>query len=76
MAVANTTFLQFLGKSISYQVSVDKSFDASGFVAESGLVTGVLFELDGSFQFCIKLDGYDYEEFIPYSNMKDIILTA
>ncbi|MEG0198225.1 MAG: hypothetical protein RR676_13715 [Acinetobacter sp.] len=51
-------------------MAVDTSFDESGFVDESGLVTGVLFELNGDFQLCVKIDGYDYEEFIHYSKMK------
>lgn len=70
MTVAHTTLLEFLGKHIKYQVAVDTSFDESGFVEESGLVTGVLFELNGDFQLCVKIDGYDYEEFINFSKMK------
>ena len=67
MTVAHTTVLELLGKHIKYQVAVDTSFDESGFVEESGLVTGVLFELNGDFQLCVKIDGYDYEEFINFS---------
>lgn len=70
MTVAHTTLLEFLGKHIKYQVAVDTSFDESGFVDQSGLVTGVLFELNGDFQLFVKIDGYDYEEFIHYSKMK------
>jgi hypothetical protein len=70
MTVAHTTVLELLGKHIKYQVAVDTSFDESGFVEESGLVTGVLFELNGDFQLCVKIDGYDYEEFINFSKMK------
>ncbi|MDA4972958.1 hypothetical protein PGK32_18665 [Acinetobacter baumannii] len=70
MAVAHTTLLEFLGKHIKYQVAVDTSFDESGFVEESGFVTGVLFEVNGDCQFCVKIDGYDYEEFILFSKMK------
>ncbi|MFM2315635.1 MAG: hypothetical protein RLZZ04_4913 [Cyanobacteriota bacterium] len=70
MTVAHTTVLELLGKHIKYQVAVDTSFDESGFVEESGLVTGVLFELNGDFQLYVKIDGYDYEEFINFSKMK------
>lgn len=70
MAVAHTTLLQFLGKHIQYQLAVDTSFDVSGFVNESGKVTGVLLELDGDHQLCVKVDGYDNHEFIKFSDIK------
>ena len=71
MAVAHTTLLEYLGKKITYDLAVDQSFDPSGYIEESGTVTGVLLELDGNHQFCIKLDGYsDSHEFIRFSDMK------
>lgn len=70
MAVAHTTLLEFLGKKITYDLAVDQSFDPSGIVQESGTVTGVLFELDGNHQLCVKFDNYDSYEFIRFSEMK------
>lgn len=70
MADANTTALHFLGKKITYDLVVDHSFDPSGFIEESGLVTGVLIELDGDHQLCIKLDGYEYHEFVKFSEIR------
>lgn len=71
MAVAHTTLLEYLGKKITYDLAVDQSFDPSGYIEESGTVTGVLLELDGNHQFCIKLDGYsDSYEFIRISDIK------
>jgi len=69
MADANTTALHFLGKKITYDLVVDHSFDPSGFIEESGFVTGVLIELDGDHQLCIKLDGYEYYEFVKLSEI-------
>ncbi|RKG47027.1 hypothetical protein D7V64_17240 [Acinetobacter cumulans] len=71
MTVAHTTLLEFLGKKITYDLAVDQSFDSSGYIQESGTVTGVLLELDGDHQLCIKLDGYtDSHEFVKFSEIK------
>lgn len=70
MAVAHTTLLEYLGKKITYDLAVDQSFDPSGFIEETGTVTGVLLELDGDHQLLIKLDGFDYHEFIKFSEIK------
>jgi hypothetical protein len=69
MADAHTTLLNFLGKKITYDLAVDHSFDPSGFVEETGTVTGVLFELDGDHQLCVKFDDFDSYEFIKFSEM-------
>ena len=71
MAAAHTTLLDYLGKKITYVLAVDQSFDPSGYIEESGLVTGVLFELDGDHQFCVKMDGFDdSHEFIKFSEIE------
>lgn len=70
MAVAHTTLLEFLGKKITYDLAVDQSFDPSGYIEESGTVTGVLLELDGDHQLCVKFDDYDYHEFVKFSEIK------
>ena len=71
MAVAHTTLLEYLGKKITYDLAVDQSFDPSGYIEESGTVTGVLLELDGDHQLCIKIDGYlDNHEFVKFSEIR------
>ena len=71
MAVAHTTLLELLGKHITYDLAVDHSFDSSGFIHESGLVTAVLLEFDGNHQLCVLVDGFDdNHEFIKFSDIK------
>ncbi|MDN5415620.1 MAG: hypothetical protein L0F83_06785 [Lactococcus raffinolactis] len=60
MAVANTTFLQYLGKYVSF--THDSSFE------KYGVVNSVIFEADGSVQFSIGWD--DFYDFAQVDKLK------
>jgi hypothetical protein len=70
MTAAHTTLLEYLGKYITYDLAVDHSFDPSGYVQESGQVTGVFIELNGNHQFRVKFDNSDNYEFVSLSDIK------
>ena len=70
MAVAHTTLLEFLGKKITYDLVVDHSFDPSGYIQESGTVTGVLFDLHGDHLLRVKFDDIDDYGDIRFAEMK------
>lgn len=70
MTIAHTTLLEYLGKHITYDLAVDQSFDPSGYVQESGQVTGVFIALNGDHQFRIKFDNFDNYEFVHLSDIR------
>ena len=70
MAVSHTTLLDYLGKQITYDLTVDQSFDLSGVVEEFGFVTGVLFDLNGDHLLRVKFDDLDSYEDIRFSEIK------
>lgn len=71
MAVSNSTLLEFLGKHITYDLVVDRSFDQSGILRQSGFVIGVLALFDGDHQLLVVVDGYpDEPDFIKLSEVK------
>lgn len=73
MAASHTTLLNYLGKHITYDLAVDQSFHPSGYLRQSGQVTGVYLKLDGNHQFSIKIDGYsDFDDFVFLSDIKNL----
>lgn len=71
MAVSHTTLLEFLGKHITYDLVVDHSFDQSGYLRQTGLVTGVLVLFNGDHELLILVDGYpDKSDSIKLSEVK------
>ncbi|MDN5557742.1 MAG: hypothetical protein L0G58_14280 [Acinetobacter sp.] len=73
MAASHTTLLNYLGKHITYDLAVDQSFHPSGYLKQSGQVTGVLLQLDGNHQLSIKIDGYaDFHDFVLFSDIKNL----